>query len=434
MRIHVGSEVGRLRSVLLHRPGAEIARMTQYQLEHLLFDDILSAEVAAAEHDLLRNILAADGAEVLEISDLLAAALSNAPDIAKEALVWTVCEGAGVAELSDPLLGLPMGRLAAGLIEGLYWRDVGHPTTLSSLRERLSGDSRMALPPLPNLMFMRDPCFTIRDRVVMGRMATQARSRESVIVQFALRHSGRVPEESWLFHEEDNARAQVYRSIEGGDVLVPSEQFLLIGCSERTTAHSVERLAQEALFPAFPDFERVYAVMMPARRSVMHLDTILTQVDRNLFIGHAPLLLGDGIQPSLPVVAVERTRGPQRVSGSILDVLRDEIDPTVRLAPCGGSDPLHQHREQWTDGANAVCLAPGKIVLYRRNVHTIRSLCTDHGFTEVPVSTLDAPEERQRKLAAAKGPGRVVFTFTGSELSRARGGGRCLTMPLEREL
>ncbi len=432
MSVHLHSEIGRLKQVVVHRPGLEVVRMTQDELEHLLFDDVLSQTVAASEHGVLQEVLAASGAEVSEIADLLLRALKKAPASARKALLGRVCDQAGVPELAPLLTQWAPPRLALGLIAGVPWTELdGAPQTLARLRAKIYGDQRHALHPLPNLMFMRDACFATYDRVMVGRMASAARAREPLLVSFALRWSGVLGQDpNLVFETEHLDRDPVFRSIEGGDVLVISERVIAIGCSERTTPQTIERVANEALFPSFPKLERVYVVMMPARRSVMHLDTILTHIDVGLFLGHAPLV-GPG---GSPVARLERDRPPHIVEGaSVFDVLREELGTQVVMAPCGGLERLHQEREQWTDGSNAVCVAPGKIILYSRNVRTIELLERDHGFTICRLTTTQTVEDRAERIAAGMAADRTVFAFTGSELSRARGGARCLTMPLHRE-
>jgi len=438
MRVCVDSEVGRLEHVLVHRPGNEIIRMTQHQLDELLFDDILSPQETGREHALMVEILEATGAVVHDIRDLLERALEQAPRAEVEKLLASVAELAGVPALAAAIAGWEADRLAAILIEGLYWRELtDRPATLASLRHPVDDSQSMLLPPLPNLMFMRDPCFSAFDRIVVGRMATEARAREPLLVAFAVRWSDVDGGESspLVFDGDDAHRNAVFRQLEGGDALVLSPEVLMIGCSQRTSAQTIERLAEEALFPAHPALQRVYAVMMPEARSVMHLDTILTQIDRDLFLGHRPLIAGpgraDGASGALPVAQIRRGAAPTRHTGSTLDVLRDEFGKTVELVSCGGDDPLHQEREQWTDGANAVCAAPGHILLYARNVRTIETL-RGYGFNEVRLSIVQPTEQRRELIEAGMAEPRVVFSFSGSELSRARGGGRCLTMPLAR--
>lgn len=435
MKINIHSEIGPLRRVLVHRPGDEIVRMTQHDLEGMLFDDILAPDETGREHDLMTDVLRDAGAEVLYLADLLRDAMTAAPAPAREALLHRVCEASGVSGLSSVLGQWPPGRLAAGLLRGVYWSELDGTDDATQGLARLrtpQAQHRFAIPPIPNLMFMRDPCMAVFDRVVVGRMATAARSREPWLVSFALQHAPQAAA-PLLFHENDAQRGRPYRSLEGGDLLVISPQVVLIGCSIRTTAQTIERLAHEALFPANPELRRVYAVLMPEARSVMHLDTILTHIDRGLFLGHHPLLVGRGDEPGLRIARLERNATPQVVEGAtILDVLREELGDDTQLLACGGDDPLHQEREQWTDGANAVAVSPGHIILYARNTHTIRTLA-DHGFEEIRLSVVQPAEQRRQLVAESLRRPRVVFSFSGSELSRARGGGRCLTMPLARE-
>ncbi|MCH9687115.1 MAG: hypothetical protein K0V04_37110 [Deltaproteobacteria bacterium] len=431
MDIAIDSEIGPLRRVLVHRPGDEIVRMTQHDLERMLFDDILAPDETAREHELMTEVMHEAGAEVMLLAPLLQEALAAAPAPDRRALVERLCHQAGAPAVVPCLLEWSAERLARGLIHGVYWDELdGAPASLARIRAKTL-EQRFALSPVPNLMFMRDPCMAVYDRVVVGRMATSARGREPWLVSFALRHAPRAGA-PLLFDTDDAPSSGLHRSLEGGDLLVLSPHVVMIGCSLRTTAQTIQRLAEQALFPAHPQLRRVYAVMMPQARSVMHLDTVLTHVDRDLFLGHQPLLTGGAGRPGLPVARVVRDGPPQLMPGAtVLDVLREELGTTTQLIPCGGHDPLHQEREQWTDGANAIAVSPGHVILYARNTHTIRTLA-GHGFTEVRLSVVQGEAERRERIAAGLRHPRAVFSFSGSELSRARGGGRCLTMPLAR--
>ncbi len=435
MQIQVHSEVGRLKSVLVHRPGPEIVRMTQHDLDGMLFDDILSPSEAAREHRMLADMMTATGTEVIELADLLQTAIENANEEDVDALVTACCNAERSPRAAPILRTWPAPRLTQALLEGVYWRELTEPMpSLAAVTAQLRDADPMALRPLPNIMFLRDPCISIYDRAVQGRMATLARAREPLLVAFALTHGPNV--DATVSFRADDRLDEAFHAIEGGDVLVLSDEVLMIGCSERTRPETIERLAHEALFPVHPNLRRVYAVIMPTARSVMHLDTILTQVDRNLFLGHQPLIAGSARKPGLPVVRLDR-HGPAAVmaKASTLDVLREEFGRDTRLVPCGGDDPLHQEREQWTDGANAVALAPGGIMLYARNRKTVQAL-EHYGLRELHLPLEQPRDERNDRVAQAMEnleTQPTVFTFTGSELSRARGGGRCLTMPLRRE-
>lgn len=435
MKIAVHSEIGPLRRVLVHRPGSEIVRMTQHDLDLMLFDDILAPEETAAEHDVMTQILRESGAEVLQMRSLLRSAIEAVSQDVRHELVSRVCELSGVAGVQDVLAARDPEALVELLIGGIYWREI-EPAEESLARIRATiapgRGGAFALLPVPNLMFMRDPCMSVFDRVVMGRMATAARSRESLLVAFALQHA---PEAGapMSFAGDDSRRSERFRKLEGGDVLVLSPRALMIGCSMRTSAQTLERLATEALFEEHASLERVFVVLMPEARSVMHLDTILTHVDRELFLGHEPLIIGSPGHDGLRVAELTRD-GPPRLlpKATVRDALREELGAGVEVVPCGGDDPLHQEREQWTDGANAVAVAPGHIVLYARNQRTTRALA-EHGFSEVRLSVVQPEDERAALIREGNAAPRTVYSFSGSELSRARGGGRCLTMPLYRE-
>jgi len=431
--ICVDNEYQTLQMVAVHAPGEEIARMRPEDFSKSLFDDLLSPNETMAEHAVLTDLLTDAGAQVVQVHQLLVTAIQKAPAPEREKLISRAAMLAGNQYLGQELLGWKPKDLADALIHGLPWSKVRQShTSLARLGAQFHCDNDMAFQPMANLMFMRDPCIPALQHLIPSKMAYSARSREPILVPFALRWGLGIDEKQFVHTEHHPDEPANFSSFEGGDFLILSPQVLMVGASQRTSPQAIERIAQ-TMMALYPSLERIYAVLMPENRSMMHLDTLLTQIDERHFLGHMPLITGQGHVTPLPVAVLERNQNPRVVRDcTVHDVLRDEIDPDVRMIACGGDDPIHQAREQWTDGANGLCLAPGHVVLYSRNQRTIRVL-EDLGFEEVRLSAVQSRNERRDLVQAAQTKDRVVYSLTGSELSRARGGARCLTMPLRRQ-
>jgi arginine deiminase len=413
MKLRIESELGRLSAVLVHRPGPEIDRMSPSLMERLLFDDILDGDQARGEHDLFCGVLERAGVRVLRAAALLAEALAAEP--ARRELIAGV---AGLheppAELLEELEALPPEELAAAAIAGLRAPDGG-----------------FRLDPIPNWFFQRDCQVVVGDRVVIPAMATPAREREPLLARIVFGHHPELagaPIVDLEAHPHPASGAPPpcpYPTLEGGDVLVAGPEVLLVGVSERTNRWGVESLA-EHLRGAGSRFRHLVLVEIPPRRSFMHLDTVFTFIDRGVGLGYLPVV-EPGRPDSAHVYCVDLTARELSfaVRPSLLGAL-GALGVEVELVPCGGSaDPLDQEREQWTDGANAFAAAPGLIFLYRRNRRTLdeldrrgwRVLCED--------------EARRCEDLASGSP--TVVALASNELSRARGGPRCMTMPLARE-
>jgi arginine deiminase len=421
MRLQVYSETAPLRRVLVHTPGREIDRMSPSIMDRLLFDDILYGEEAREEHGIFRRVLEAGGAEVLDAEDLLAEALEL--EAARRYLVDELAGEYGVpAPLVERLADRSPQRLAAALLGGL--RDAVDRTVFD-------------LDPIPNYFFQRDPQAVLGDRVMISSMATDAREREALLAGVIFRfHPQLAAAATDLFAVDappqataDPDRAYPYPHLEGGDVLVASPQVILVGISERTNRGGVEVLA-EYLRREETSFRHLIVVELPHRRSYMHLDTVFTFIDEGLCLGYRPVVEPTPGRPALQSAYVHHVDlYASQVSYDVRRSLRHalgELGIDVELVPCGGEDLLDQEREQWTDGANAFAVAPGVILLYRRNHRTVEELAR-RGFRVVG----------EEEVAAGKvellGHGRTVVTLQGNELSRARGGPRCMTMPLVRE-
>jgi arginine deiminase len=395
-------------------------------MQNLLFDDILFGGKAREEHRRFQRLLRLVAEEVLDVQDLLAEVLED------EERRGTILSGllgelhleAGLRPILD---AMSPARLAAALIEGIE-RET--PVISGSL------DSLYLLPPVPNYFFQRDPAIVVGDRVIRSSMATEARAREPLLSGTVFEHHPRFqrPGERFWFREfsaefqRPVAWARMRPTIEGGDLLVLRRDILVIGYSERTEKTTIERLAT-ALKREKSPVQRILVVAIPPQRSTMHLDTVFTQVSQHECLCYTPMILPGGAEEA-DVYEADLTK--REVTWTSEDDLlsalrRRRID--LEPIPCGGTDPISQQREQWTDGANAFALAPGVILCYDRNERTAEQL-SRRGYEVV----LDDDLLLGRRHVDLKAPSaRVALLLTSTELSRARGGPRCMTMPLWRE-
>ncbi|MEO8380470.1 MAG: arginine deiminase family protein [Acidobacteriota bacterium] len=419
MRLNVTSEIGKLKSVLVHLPGREIDLMIPPMMNQLLFDDILYGQVAREEHRRFQQLIRFVADDVFDLQDLLEEVLEV--DEAKSRIVRDVARRNGLRpRLLAQLLELPAGALAEVLIAGIA-------------RESKSGElPQFDLFPIPNLFFMRDPQVVIGDRVVISSMATDARRRESLLSKYVFESHPHFrdtpPWVDFMATEPKRPLTRKLPTIEGGDVLIPRRDLLLVGVTERTSKAGVAALIR-SLKKADAGVNTVIIVDMPRQRSFMHLDTIFTIINRNECLIYPPVILATGGQAA-KVTMVDLTK--KRSVGyseqkSLLGALKKkgfDLEPIY----CGGPTAVDQQREQWTDGANAFALAPGVILLYERNVRTAEELAR-HGYHIVYEDDLLLGRTELETWTDKK----YALQIAGNELSRARGGPRCMTMPLERE-
>ncbi|MEP0775778.1 MAG: hypothetical protein HRF46_15640 [Acidobacteriota bacterium] len=424
LRLAVSSEIGRLRRVVVHRPGPEVDVMSPTLMHDHLFDDILYGRRARQEHDRFRAVLAAVADEVLDIQDLFAEALGNGE--VRRRFVDELARLERLEEgVADHLRSLAAGELAAAVIGGLLHAPehfARHP----------AADIVYRLPPTPNLLFMRDPGAVVNHGVIISSMATRSRQREPLVARTTFLHNPRLgvsDERVWFDELGDPTFADRphLATLEGGDVLVLRSDLVVVGCSERTSQVAVEILAE--WLRRGSGVETVLLVLMPRRRSAMHLDTVFTQISPHEALVYPPMFIPSLLE-LLPVVKKDLRGSAIRTEfkHSLLDALRDEgldLDPIF----CGGhGDRIAQTREQWTDGANAFCLAPGVICLYERNERTLEEL-DRHGYQVVS----DEEVISGKAQLVLDGSRKTVVSIASNELSRARGGPRCMTMPIERD-
>jgi arginine deiminase len=419
MQLHVTSEIGRLKSVLVHLPGREIDVMVPPMMAQLLFDDILYGQVAREEHRRFQQLIRFIADDVYDIQDLLEEVFDDAV-IKREIVGDFVKRNRLGRRLSGWLQDQPAAALAEVLIGGI-----------PNERKQTGDLPTFDLFPVPNYFFMRDPQVVVGDGVIVSSMATQARRREALLSKYVFEYHkafrGRDVVRVDLMPNESEPMARRAPTLEGGDVLVARRDLLLVGVTERTNTRGVKELAR-ALKANDPGVRTMIVVELPKQRSFMHLDTVFTFVSRNECLIYPPVILSGGDEAAT-VTSVDLTQRSLRYieQKSLLHALKKQ---KFDLKPiyCGGKKAVDQQREQWTDGANAFALAPGIILLYERNLRTAEELAkNDYHIVyedDLLLGRAELETWTDRKYA---------IQIQGNELSRARGGPRCMTMPLERE-
>ncbi len=407
--LYVTSEIGKLKSVLVHCPGKELENLTPDYLPDLLFDDIPWLEKAQKEHDIFAETLKKQDIEVLYLDQLTAEAIAD-PSVRARFI-------------SEMLTNSKMGDRPY-LTEALYAHlqsfdnldcihkimsgirkdelEVSHPGP-KQLHELLDNSYPFYLDPMPNLYFTRDPAATIGKGLTINKMHFPARRRESLFVQYIIEHHPRFKDHyvpKWYTRDKKF-------SIEGGDELVLSNETVAIGISQRTSAEAIESVAEKLLGEG--GFTRVIAIEIPKLRAFMHLDTVFTHVDHDKFSVH-PAVIEEG-RRKMNIFTLTKNHETNQIhvkrNSDLIETLAEALGKnTVSLIPCGDGDIIAAAREQWNDGSNTLAIAPGVVVTYDRNYVSI-DLLKQHGIK--------------------------VHETLSSELARGRGSARCMSQPLWRE-
>jgi arginine deiminase len=401
--LNVTSEIGKLKAVLLHKPGKELERLTPDYLKELLFDDIPWLRKMRVEHDEFAEVLRQRGTKVYYVEDLLAEVLENVDvkrNLINDILLHCQIENQELHEMIfSYLFEKSPAEVAEIAIAGLNKTDIPDMEREYSLSDYVRKDYPLYINPIPNLYFMRDPLAIIGSGISINSRHTDARRREPMIIKY-------IYDFNPLFRKDYSQIWYNYtipHSIEGGDILVLSKEAVAVGCSERTSASGIEILARN-LFAGNEELKEVLAVQIPPLRAFMHLDTVFTMVDRDKFTVYP------GILDRVSVYKLTRgSRNGIKVSieNDLVEALKKTLKlPAVNLIQSGGGDIITAAREQWNDSTNTLAIAPGVVVTYARN---------------------EASNEVLRKN------GIEVLEIDGSELVRGRGGPRCMSMPLVRE-
>lgn len=406
MELKVYSEIGKLKKVLLHRPGKELENLTPDMLERLLFDDIPWLELAQKEHDEFSGLLRSKGVKVYYIENLVAEAIEN-EEVKKEFITKFSKEAIGANNniLNPKIAKEELENYLYNIKDNLELVNIsiaGIRKEVLSKKIIIKNNYLFITDPIPNLYFQRDPFSTIGNGISLNTMYSVTRNRETLYAYIMFKYHPEFKDSKTPFFYERNQEF----SIEGGDQLVLNEKTLLIGRSQRTRFEAIEKLAQNILFSPNTTFEKIVAFEIGKTRKYMHLDTVFTQVDKNKFSVHP-----DVINESMNVWYITKENGKikkEKKSGHTLREILQELTgiKDIKFIECGGTDPIASAREQWNDGANTLALSPGEVVVYSRN----------------PVTN---------KLLEKNGI--KINVISSAELSRGRGGPRCMSMPLERE-
>ena len=401
-KINVNSEIGKLKTVLLHEPGEELHNLTPKHLDDLLFDDIPWLPLAKKEHKQFAQTFKDNGVKVVYLVDLVVEAL-NTDENVKEQFINQFVKEANINSVT--LSQLVLERLKSikdtkemvlKTIAGIKKNELPnyHKRTLRDMID----EHQFATDPMPNLYFQRDPFVAVGNGVALNNMFSVTRSRETIFGEYIFKYHPEYKNNP-LFYRRD-----MVKSIEGGDIMILNKETLIVGSSQRTTPVAIENLAKSIFFENETSFKSIIVLSIPKARTFMHLDTIFTQVDINKFTIHQECY------NSLRIVEIHKGENGKlntvESDDELKTVLEKYIGQRVILIPCGGEDAVSADREQWSDGSNTIAIAPGKVIAYERNDIT-NNILRENGVT--------------------------VFEIPSSELSRGRGGPRCMCMPLERE-
>ena len=409
MMIHVTSEIKKLKKVLVHRPGKELLNLTPDTLGRLLFDDIPYLKVAIQEHDEFCQILRDNDIEVVYLEDLMAETLDSNPQIKPSFIRQFIYEaGVKTPKYKDLLFEYLMSfesnkQLVLKTMEGIKVSEV-HRNKMdfeNSLVDQVSEETKFLAEPMPNLYFTRDPFASVGNGIILNKMYSVTRSRETIYAEYIFNYHPEYMDKVDKYYDRENPF-----SIEGGDVLNINEHVLAIGISQRTSAEAIDIVAKNMFKDENCKIDTILAFKIPECRAFMHLDTVFTQIDVDKFTYHP------GIMDTLEVFEITKNNENLdevkviKKEGSLENILEEYLGIDITLIPCAGGDKIASEREQWNDGTNTLAIAPGVVVVYNRNNIT-NDVLREHGIK--------------------------VIEMNSAELSRGRGGPRCMSMPLERE-